>query len=219
VAPDLPGTGDSGHPPGGFSADAMVEWLHELVRRTCHQPPVLVGHAVGGALAARYALRHGNDLAALVLVDTLGLRRFVPSPNFGFRLVRFLSNPTEASYEPFFQTCMYDGGATKKGLGDRWNPFLADYLAGIQDTKRKDAVGELIKHLGGTRIEGLEQIAVPTTLIWGRHDRATPLRAARAASRRYAWPLHVIDACGDDPKLERPEAFLEALDAALRRAT
>jgi pimeloyl-ACP methyl ester carboxylesterase len=59
---------------------------------------------------------------------------------------------------------------------------------------------------------------VPTTLIWGRHDKATPLKVARAASRRYEWPLHVIDAAGDDPKLERPTAFLTAFDQALRAA-
>jgi hypothetical protein len=35
-------------------------------------------------------------------------------------------------------------------------------------------------------------IAVPTTLIWGRHDLQTRLRVAEAASGRYGWPLYVI---------------------------
>lgn len=217
VAPDLPGTGESDHPADGFDPGGMLAWLDDLIDRACSRPPVLVGHAIGGALAARYAVRHQARLAGLVLVDTLGLRRFLPAPSFGFRLFRFLANPTEESYRPFFDTCMYSGAATRQGLGRRWEPFLADYLRGVQDERRKDAIGQLIKHVGSKRIDGLERITVPTTLIWGRNDKATPLRAARAASRRYRWPLHVIDACGDDPKLERPEAFLEALDAALAR--
>jgi ubiquinone/menaquinone biosynthesis C-methylase UbiE len=56
---------------------------------------------------------------------------------------------------------------------------------------------------------------VPTTLIWGRHDRATPLSVAEAASARYGWPLKVIENCNDDPPVEQPEALLRALRTAL----
>ena len=61
----------------------------------------------------------------------------------------------------------------------------------------------------------LARISVPTTLIWGRHDRATPLRIAETASARYGWSLHVIEDAADDPALEQPEAFLAALRSAL----
>jgi len=61
----------------------------------------------------------------------------------------------------------------------------------------------------------LARITVPTTLIWGRHDLATPLPIAEAASARYGWPLQVIENAADDPPLERPEAFLNALRVAL----
>lgn len=215
VAPDLPGTGESGQPSDGFGEDAMLAWLHALVERTCSQRPILVGHAVGGALAARYAVRHPDALSALVLVDTLGLRRFLPAPAFGFRLVRFVTAPSERSFEPFFDTCMHDGSAIRRGMGERWQPFVHDHVHAAQEKERKDAMGELVKRLGANRIPGLERIAVPTTLIWGRHDKATPLKVAQAASARYGWPLHVIDASGDDPKLERPEEFLKALRATL----
>jgi pimeloyl-ACP methyl ester carboxylesterase len=57
----------------------------------------------------------------------------------------------------------------------------------------------------------LERMAVPTALIWGRHDLATPLAIAHAASTRLGWPLHVIENAGDDPPLEQPDAFLETL--------
>jgi pimeloyl-ACP methyl ester carboxylesterase len=61
----------------------------------------------------------------------------------------------------------------------------------------------------------LSRIAVPTALIWGRHDMATPLRVAEEAGARYGWPLHVIEDAADDPPIEQPEAFLRALHAAL----
>lgn len=215
VAPDLPGTGDSGHMPDGVDTDRALDWLDELVARTCDGPPALVGHVVGGALAARYAVRHPDRLRALVLVDTLGLRRFLPSPAFGFRLFRFLSDPTQQRFEPFLDQCMHDADAMKEGFGPKWDAFLEYYLSTMQDPDRKAAMGDLIKHLGARRIPGLSQIRVPTTLVWGRHDKATPLKVAEAASRRYGWPLHVIEHTRDDPKLERPGAFLDALEQAL----
>jgi pimeloyl-ACP methyl ester carboxylesterase len=61
----------------------------------------------------------------------------------------------------------------------------------------------------------LDRIAVPTTLIWGRHDLGVRLSVAEAASARYGWPLHVIENARDDPAIEQPEAFLEALRTAL----
>jgi pimeloyl-ACP methyl ester carboxylesterase len=79
------------------------------------------------------------------------------------------------------------------------------------------ALAALMAGFGAPEIPSsdLARIAVPTTLIWGRHDRATPLSVAEEASRRYGWPLHVIDDCNDDPPIERPEALLRVLHGVL----
>ncbi len=78
------------------------------------------------------------------------------------------------------------------------------------------AAGRLLRELGLPRIppQDLARIAVPTTLIWGRHDKALKLRIAEAASERYGWPLHVIEDAADDPPRDQPEAFLDALRLA-----
>jgi alpha-beta hydrolase superfamily lysophospholipase len=51
--------------------DEIVTDLHTVEdhARTCHPglPVVLIGHSMGGMIAARYAQRHGEGLAALVL--------------------------------------------------------------------------------------------------------------------------------------------------------
>lgn len=54
VAPDLPGHGASGIPNDPLDADQMMSWLAGVIEATCPEPPVLVGHLLGGALAARY---------------------------------------------------------------------------------------------------------------------------------------------------------------------
>jgi pimeloyl-ACP methyl ester carboxylesterase len=82
---------------------------------------------------------------------------------------------------------------------------------------QKAALRRLMPQLGLPAIPPpeLARIAVPTTLIWGRHDRQVRLGVAQAASGRHGWPLHVIEDAGDDPAVERPEAFLRGLHAAL----
>jgi pimeloyl-ACP methyl ester carboxylesterase len=74
-----------------------------------------------------------------------------------------------------------------------------------------------MEHFGGPAIStsDLARIAIPTTLIWGRHDGATPLAVAEEASARLGWPLHVIENCNDDPPVEQAEALLRALRVAL----
>jgi pimeloyl-ACP methyl ester carboxylesterase len=71
IAPDLPGHGTS---VAGrrLDADGIRAWLRGLIEQTCSAPPVLVGHVLGGAIAARFALNHSQRLNRLVLVDSLG---------------------------------------------------------------------------------------------------------------------------------------------------
>jgi len=213
IAPDLPGHGASGATEGGLDADRVLDWLGELIEATCTSPPVLVGRVIGGAIAARFAAHHGDRLARLVLVDTLGLAPFEPAPRFGLALQRFLARPSAGNYDRFMEFCTYDLDRARELMGQRWASYstYAVQLAGTRSVQA--ALGALIGQFAAVPIppEELVRIEVPTHLIWGRHDLATPLQIAEAASGRYGWPLHVIEDAGDDPPLEQPAAFLAAL--------
>jgi FAD/FMN-containing dehydrogenase len=102
-------------------------------------------------------------------------------------------------------------------MGERWEPFATYNLDRARTPSVAAAVQRLIAEfvLPATAPEALARIAVPTTLIWGRHDLATPLAVAEAASAEYGWPLCVIEDAGDVPPLEQPEAFLAALRSVL----
>jgi pimeloyl-ACP methyl ester carboxylesterase len=63
----------------------------------------------------------------------------------------------------------------------------------------------------------LARIAVPTRLIWGRHDLATPLSVAQAASTSYGWPLQVIEHAANDAAMDQPEEFLAVLRGVLEQ--
>jgi pimeloyl-ACP methyl ester carboxylesterase len=220
VAPDLPGHGASGVEGGHLDGDRMAAWLGELIERTCPSRPHLVGHVLGGAIAARFAIDRGDRLRGLVLVDALGLSRFRPAPKFALTLVAFQARPTTRTYHRFMRQCSFDLDGLREQMGERWEPFV-DYNLELARGPGAKVVGRMLRELGVPRIPPAElaRIAAPTTLIWGRQDRANRLRIAEAASARYGWPLHVIENCADDPPRDQPEAFLEALHTATERQT
>lgn len=216
IAPDLPGHGTSEVIGGSLDADRVLSWLGELIERTCASPPVLVGHMLGGAIAARFAVEHGDRLSGLVLVDAFGLRWLRPKPGFAVALVRYLARPTKRSRSRMLRHCMVDLDRVREQMADRWEPLQAYVIDRMHTPGLKAALPVLMRKLGLRAIPkaDLAQIAVPTTLIWGAHDPVTRLRTAKAASKRYGWPLQVIDQAGDDPAIEQPAAFLEALRTA-----
>lgn len=217
VAPDLPGHGASGVPDDRLDPERVLGWLAELIEQTCPSPPTLVGHGLGAAVAARFAADQGDRLGGLVLVDALGLSRFEPARSFGLAMNRFVEQPDEMTRDGMFQQCFVDLDRLRGQMGERWEPLAAYALDRARSPGQQTALGMLVPQFGGPAIApaDLARIAVPTTLIWGRHDLQVPLRVAESARSRYRWPLHVIERAGDDPALEQPGAFLRALRTAL----
>ncbi len=219
IAPDLPGLGASEVSNGSPDADAALRWLDELISQTCAIPPVLVGKGPGGALAARYAIEHSDRIGRLVLVDTLGLARYRPPPGMALSFIRVLVRPTEHGLERSFRRyCFADLDRARTEMGERYEWIAAYALDRFRTPSVKAAMRTLMRQLAAPIPEReLDRIGVPTSLIWGRHDLGVPLNVAEAASARHGWPLHVIENARDDPAIEQPAAFLEALDTALIR--
>ncbi len=89
IAPDLPGHGAT-VVDGELDADRVLAWLGELIEQTCASPPMLVGYALGGAIAARFrrARRPGRGWCSST---RSGLAPFEPDPAFGAALHAFLA--------------------------------------------------------------------------------------------------------------------------------
>jgi pimeloyl-ACP methyl ester carboxylesterase len=220
IIPDLPGHGTSVLSENSLNPSGMTMWLEDLIKQTCQTPPVLVGHLLGGAIAARFAISRGNLIRHLVLADSFGLGKFRPSPKFAFNLIWFFVRPTEKNYTRFMPQCIFDVDNLYQQMGNNWKLFMQYNLAQTRDPKNKAAIRVYMRQFALHRIpdEDLTGINVPTALIWGRYDKALKLDIAKKASERFGWPLHVIEEARDDPKLEQPEAFINALHEIIEPA-
>ncbi len=69
VLVELPGHG-VGAMPEPFSLDGATEALDVALRNASHDPVVLVGHSIGGLVAASEAIAHPERVRRLVLVET-----------------------------------------------------------------------------------------------------------------------------------------------------
>jgi pimeloyl-ACP methyl ester carboxylesterase len=217
IAPDLPGHGSSIAGDGELDAERTLDWLDELIDRTCPQPPALVGHGLGGAIAARFAAERSTRIEQLVLVDTLGLDEFSPDPAFGRALEEFMADPSERTHDGLWRYCARDLEAVRGRMGATWDVFRAYNVDRARTPSVAAAVGALMAEFGLPAIpaDALEAIRVPTTLIWGRADLAVPLSVAESAAESHGWALRVIEDCADDPPVEQPEALVDALRGCL----
>jgi N-formylmaleamate deformylase len=69
VMPDARGHGDSSTPAGGYRYEDYASDVVGLIQGLGLEPPVLLGHSMGGMTAAVVASRLGTDIRGLILAD------------------------------------------------------------------------------------------------------------------------------------------------------
>ena len=157
-------------------------------------PADLVGHSMGGAIAAELAASQPDAVRRLVLVAPAGLPlgRSVPARLPGLAAFLRQTAPT------FLPVLALD--TLRADPGTLWRA-TRDVIA--RDVR---------EHLGA--------IAAPTLLIWGEHDTLVPTRLA--GTFRDAIPgarLLILPGAGHVPMFDRPADFNRAVLAFLAGAT
>ena len=148
IAPDFPGHGQSGTYPDGLDADRIFAWLDALIDQRCSGRPVVVGHILGGSVAARYAVSRPDKLGRLVLVDSLGLAKFRPDPRFALGLLGFMARPSEASHRRFMGQCLSNAEPVEHAMGEKWAALRQYSVDRAKDAGVKAAMKTLMSQLG-----------------------------------------------------------------------
>lgn len=215
VVPDLPGLGESIITDMEIGSSAVVSWLDELISKTCDTPPMIVGLSLGGTIAAHFAIDRFDACRSVVLVDTGSLGPFRPDPRVLPALVRVSVRPTQRNIERLFRHTSADLDAVKRQFEPaEWQDFIGYGMERNAAPTVKSANRQMLRKLGTKQIpdEDLERIECPVALVWGRHDKIMNVTIAEEASRKFGWPLHVIDDCGHAASWDQPDRFVDIVE-------
>lgn len=213
VAPDQIGFCKSSKPASyQFSFDQLAANTHALLRHIGAEKTIVVGHSMGGMLAARYALAYPGDVVQLVLVNPIGLEDWRAKGVPYASVDSLYEGQLRTSYDGIkaYQQTFYYGGDWKPEY-DRWVRMQAGMFAG--PGKQANAwVQALTSDMVFTQpvVHEFPRIAVPTLLLIGQKDRTAP--GANRADQTLAASLGDYPALGRKAAAAIPDAVLVEFD-------
>lgn len=209
--PDLPGFGESGLPPAGADADALVEPLCEGMRALWGpQPCDLVGFSFGGMVAGLLLADHPELARQLVIVGAPAMG-VVPHRQFELKGWRHLPADQQPQvHRHNLAVLMLQDPALIEGLA------LGLHVANaVRDRMPR-------RRLAHTDIlaRSLPRVTCPVHAIYGRNDALykrwiVELEAAFRAVVPDFRGLDFIPEAGHWVQFEQPRPFMSALLAAL----
>jgi abhydrolase domain-containing protein 6 len=206
VAVDLPGCAGSAKPGLDYDIHFFVDFLESFRRGLGLESFVLVGHSMGGQIAAHYTRRFPESVQKLVLVAPDGLA----GEEGGWRVIARLDPLIEAglaltnrSFVTIaLRTIIFHDPALV-------NPDLVDCFAeGLLTPEGAYATALITRRIIGHDPvdEVLPHIAHETLVIWGENDRLLSARwAPRYIELLPRAELRMLPECGHAPMLEKPE--------------
>jgi pimeloyl-ACP methyl ester carboxylesterase len=227
IAPDLLGHGRSEKPRADYSVAAYANGMRDLLSVLDVDQATVIGHSLGGGVAAQFAYQFPERCERLVLVGSGGVGRSV-SP-----VLRLAAVPGVEVLMPLF------GLPPVKAF----SRFAADLLRQLdtamgRDTEEVLAVFDSLPNTAARRailrtlrsgVDWRGQVitmldraylaeGMPTLLIWGRRDAIIPLGHGRLA--HAAMPgseLEVFDEAGHFPHHTDPARFISLVNDFMRR--
>ena len=180
IAFDLPGFGFSGKtaPASGYDNESYVGATVALLDSLHIADAVLVGHSMGGAIAAQVAIDHPERVRGLVLIGSAGLGVRQP---LVLRVARWpLLGPVALALRGRGLT----GRILRATYADPGKVTEADvdqYYAPTVEPGYARALRRVLREFRFDGLQGqLEHVAAPTLVLWGEEDRIVPLGLGRA---------------------------------------
>lgn len=199
------------HP--GFEGQPRPDWFRNvddlataylaLLERLDLHDVVVIGNSVGGWLAAEMGLRASPRVAALVLLNAVGLD---PTPASGPIADPTQLSPAERSAHAFYDPARFAIAARPAG------PEGLAAMAANQQTLRVYA-GEPFMYAPGLR-QRLPGLTLPTLVLWGASDRiVSPAYGRQFAELIPRARFALVPQAGHFPQIEQLEDVVARVKA------
>jgi pimeloyl-ACP methyl ester carboxylesterase len=161
IALDLPGHGWSEAPQSGMRPEPLIDLFSAAVQHFVGREPfVMFGNSLGGLAAIRYAGRHPDTVKALILSSPGGAAM------------------SEADWSEFKQRINNHTVQSARHFLNRlyrkvpwYGPLLAPYVHHRFNTPALRSLIDQIHPQDLLRPEEVQQLAMPTLVIWGQQDQ------------------------------------------------
>ena len=198
IAMDMPGFGESDEPKEPWSVDDYCDFVIDFLKEHHGEKITFLGHSFGGRVIIKLNARENLpfEINKIILVDSAGVK---PEKTFKQKLKQTIYKITKKVlmsklFTKLFPNAM-DNLRKKNGS--------ADYLAASPVMRQclVKVVNEDLTHL-------FPLVTVPTLLIWGRNDDATPLSDAQLMEKTMKDAgLVVLENAGHYSFLEQQYTF------------
>jgi len=178
IAFDNRGFGLSDKPAAPYDNAAYARLAIALMDSLRLTDAVLVGHSMGGAIAAQVAIEYPRRVRGLVLVGSAGLGARDP---LLFRMARW---PVLGRVVLAFRGRGFTARLLRSTYFDPVRVTAADvdqYYAPVAQPQYGRALMGVLRQFRFDALQGrLDRIAAPTLVLWGEEDRWVPLGLGRA---------------------------------------
>lgn len=221
VAPDLLGHGSSDKPRADYSVAAFANGMRDLLEVLGIERATVVGHSLGGGVAAQFAYQYPERCERLVLVASGGVARQVTP------FLRMAAAPlAELSLPALRWPTTRLGGLLAmellKRVGHDLGRDAADFIRvfdALPDSSSRLAFTRTLRSVVDWRGQVVTMLdrcylaqAMPTLLVWGTSDGVIPVTHAHLALEAMPGSrLELFEAAGHFPHHADPDRFIALL--------
>lgn len=221
IVPDLLGHGESDKPRADYSVAAFANGMRDLLDVLGFDKATVVGHSLGGGVAAQLTYQHPTRVERLVLVASGGVSREV-NP-----FLRLASTPAADVFLPLMKlppvrlAAMAGIELLRRSGTDlgRDAEELSRVLDALPEVAARGAFSRTLQSVVDWRGQVVTMLdrsylaeAMPVLLIWGAHDAVIPVAHAQIAHEAMPGSqLEVFADAGHFPHHQDPDRFLELL--------
>ena len=224
IAPDLLGHGESDKPRADYSLAAFANGIRDLLATLGVDRVTLVGHSLGGGIAAQFVYQYPHMVERLALVSSGGVTKDV-SIALRMAALPLGSEALAALRLPGALPALHIAGRAAKTLlgSTKYGRDLPDglrLLARLQDPAALSAFSRTLRAVVDGRGQFVTMLdrsylmpSVPKQIIWGEDDFVIPVSHARIA--HAAMPdsrLEIFERSGHMPFHDHPDRFVEIIE-------
>jgi pimeloyl-ACP methyl ester carboxylesterase len=200
IVPDIIGFGYSEKPILEYTIDYFVKFLHEFLSVLKIDKASLMGSSFGGLVITEFAIRFPNLINKIVLVSPAGIMR--TSTRLLDEYILAALYPTYENVERAFKHMTYDQTTVTEEM-------LHDFMKRMTLPNAKYTfMSTLLGIKNAPNIENrLNEINLPTLVLWGEYDMMIPPSFAEAYRKIKRCTIIIIPRAGHTPFTECPQNF------------